>query len=102
MALKAKLISGILIICLIQILLEAGSYTEEAKLDGKELFHSEKFKCFTCHGKNGVGGKGPSFIGYGKKYLKEDILHKAAHNCPPTGACDPKQLGAIVDYIQTL
>jgi mono/diheme cytochrome c family protein len=102
MSLNVKFISAVLLAGSVLFLGVAKSYTEEAKLDGKELFKSEKFKCFTCHGENGKGGRGPAFTGYGKKYLKEELMQKAAHNCPPTGACDPKQLGAIVDYIRTL
>jgi mono/diheme cytochrome c family protein len=70
--------------------------------EGKSLFLSEKYKCFTCHGEKGEGGKGPSFIGIAKKQTVPEMMKAAAHNCPPTGACSPKELGAIVDYLRTL
>jgi len=71
--------------------------------DGKKLYSSQKFKCHKCHGPTGrEGGMGPSFKGVGKKYSRDQLMERAAHNCPPTGACDPKQLGAIVDYLRTL
>ncbi|MBI3794944.1 MAG: c-type cytochrome [Nitrospinae bacterium] len=71
-------------------------------IEGKALFMSEKYKCFTCHGEKGEGGKGPSFIGVGKKLSNAEMMKKAAHNCPPTGACSPKDLSAIVDFLRTL
>ena len=84
----------------------ASSNAEEGKAkaeEGKTLYSSAKFKCFQCHGKTGVeGGMGPSFEGVGKKYDRDQLMERAAHNCPPTGTCDPKQLGAIVDYLRTL
>lgn len=71
--------------------------------EGKKYYTSKKFKCFQCHGPTGAeGGMGPSFKGVGKKYTHDQLMEKAAHNCPPTGACDPKQLGAIVEYLRTL
>lgn len=71
--------------------------------EGKTLYTSAKFKCFQCHGPTGVeGGAGPSFKGVGKKYDKPTLLEHAAHKCPPTGVCNPKELGAIVDYLMTL
>jgi len=70
---------------------------------GKVIFTSEKFKCSKCHGPTGKeGGKGPSFKGISKKYTHAQLMERAAHNCPPTGACDPRQLSAIVDYLRTL
>ncbi len=71
--------------------------------EGKKLYASQKFGCHGCHGPTGAeGGAGPSFAGVGKKYDHETLMERAAHNCPPTGACDPKQLGAIVEYLRTL
>lgn len=69
---------------------------------GKALYLGEKFKCYTCHGKEGEGGMGPSFKGIGKKYSVDEILQKAAHRCPPTGKCNPQELRAIVDFLRTL
>ncbi len=75
-------------------------YTTE---DGKAMFGSKKFNCFKCHGPTGVeGGIGPSFKGVGKRYTKGKLMQRAAHACPPSGACDPQQLGAIVEYLRTL
>ncbi len=70
--------------------------------NGKALYLSEKYRCFSCHGKTGEGGMGPSFKGIGRKYGLEDLIHRAAHNCPPTGACSPKDLRAIAEYLRTL
>jgi len=71
--------------------------------EGKSLFMSSKYKCFQCHGPTGVeGGSGPSFKDVAKKYDKPKLLELAAHKCPPTGMCSPKELGAIVDYLLTL
>lgn len=71
--------------------------------EGKALYTSSKFKCFQCHGPTGAeGGAGPSFKDIGKKYDKPKLLELAAHKCPPTGVCNPKELGAIVDYLMTL
>jgi len=70
---------------------------------GKDYYSSAKFRCFKCHGPTGTeGGMGPSFKGIGKRYDKSGLMERAAHACPPTGACDPEQLGAIVDYLRTL
>jgi mono/diheme cytochrome c family protein len=70
---------------------------------GKELYRSQKFGCHQCHGPTGAeGGPGPSFAGIGARYDRDQLMERAAHNCPPTGACDPKQLAAIVDYLRTL
>ena len=70
---------------------------------GKVIFTSEKFKCSHCHGPTGTeGGKGPSFKGISKKYSRDQLMERASHKCPPTGACDPRQLAAIVDYLGTL
>ncbi|MBF0169880.1 MAG: cytochrome c [Nitrospinae bacterium] len=72
-------------------------------VEGKRLYASQKFGCHRCHGPTGAeGGMGPSFTGIGKKYDQTALMERAAHNCPPTGACDPKQLGAIVAYLRTL
>lgn len=71
--------------------------------EGKALYSSEKFRCYQCHGPTGAeGGMGPSFKGVGKKFTRDQLMERAAHNCPPTGVCDPKQLGAIVDYLRSL
>lgn len=71
--------------------------------EGKSLYMSSKFKCFQCHGPTGAeGGMGPSFKGVAKKYDKPALLERAAHKCPPTGVCNPKELGAIADYLMTL
>lgn len=75
----------------------AGLSAEEP---GKALYLGQKYHCYSCHGTNGAGGGGPSFIGIGKKYDTEALLKRAAHNCPPTGACNPKELRALVDYIR--
>lgn len=81
----------------------ASSNMSSEAAEGKELYQSAKFKCFKCHGPTGTeGGMGPSFKGVGKKYTHDQLMERAAHNCPPTGACDPKQLGAIVEYLRTL
>ncbi|MGK7345264.1 MAG: c-type cytochrome [Candidatus Nitrospinota bacterium M3_3B_026] len=81
----------------------ASSNMSSKAAKGKELYQSAKFKCFKCHGPTGAeGGMGPSFKGVGKKYTHDQLMERAAHNCPPTGACDPKQLGAIVEYLRTL
>lgn len=70
---------------------------------GKVVFASEKFKCSQCHGPTGKeGGSGPSFAGVSKKYSRAQLMERASHKCPPTGACDPRQLSAIVDYLGTL
>lgn len=72
--------------------------------DGKSLFQGEKYRCYSCHGKNGegVGASAPGFKGVGKKYSQAEMMKRAAHNCPPTGACNPKELEAIVAYLRTL
>lgn len=71
--------------------------------EGKALYMSSKFKCFQCHGPTGVeGGSGPSFKGVAQKYDKPKLLELAGHKCPPTGVCNPKELGAIADYLLTL
>ncbi len=80
------------------ILSSSASFAE----DGKKLYKSSKFNCVQCHGENGEGGVGPSFKGIGKRLSHAELMRHAAHNCPPTGACDPKQLGAIVEYLRTL
>ncbi|MBM2837854.1 MAG: Cytochrome c protein [Deltaproteobacteria bacterium] len=69
---------------------------------GRELYLGEKFKCYTCHGKEGEGGMGPSFKGIGKNQSVDEILQKASHRCPPTKQCNPKEIGAIVNYLRTL
>lgn len=71
-----------------------------AQENGKSLYESKKFGCVNCHGTGGEGGRGPSFKGIGKKYSKDQLMKRASHNCPPTGACSPKELGAIVEYIR--
>ena len=78
----------------------AGDKDNVAK--GKELYLGEKFKCYTCHGKEGEGGMGPSFKGIGKNQSVDEILQKASHRCPPTKQCNPKEIGAIVNYLRTL
>jgi len=71
--------------------------------EGKILYSAQKYNCAKCHGPTGAeGGMGPSFKGVGKKYDKTKLMERAAHNCPPTGTCSPKDLGAIVDYLRTL
>lgn len=69
---------------------------------GKELYLGGKFKCYACHGKEGEGGKGPSFKGIGKKQSVDEILQRATHRCPPTGQCNPEEIRAIVNYLRTL
>lgn len=76
--------------------------TAEEKLDGQALFTSAKFKCDRCHGADGMGGRGPSFKGVGKKYDRDQLMERSAHRCPPSGACSPAELGAIVDWLRTL
>lgn len=85
-------------------ILSAAVFAEDkdSAATGKELYLGEKFKCYTCHGKEGEGGKGPSFKGIGKKQSADEILQKAAHRCPPTKQCNPKEIGAIVNYLRTL
>ncbi|VAX20762.1 hypothetical protein MNBD_NITROSPINAE01-1186 [hydrothermal vent metagenome] len=81
------------------------SFADESPSEkyGKVVFASEKFKCSKCHGPTGAeGGQGPSFKGVSKKYTHAQLMERAAHNCPPAGACDPRQLAAIVDYLGTL
>lgn len=70
--------------------------------EGKSLFQGEKYRCYSCHGKNGEGGSAPGFKGVGKKYSQSEMMKRAAHNCPPTGACNPKELEAIVSYLRTI
>lgn len=70
--------------------------------NGKELYLGQKYHCFSCHGVHGEGGDGPAFKGIGKKYDQQTLLKRAAHNCPPTGACNPKELHALVEYIRTM
>ncbi len=70
--------------------------------DGKSLYLGEKYKCYSCHGKNGEGAAGPSFKGVGKKYSQDEMMKRAAHQCPPTGACSPKDIEALVGYLRTL
>lgn len=71
--------------------------------EGKALFQGEKYKCYTCHGKNAEGGtSAPGFKGVGKKYSQSEMMKRAAHNCPPTGACNPKELEAMVAYLRTI
>ncbi|MBI4666659.1 MAG: c-type cytochrome [Nitrospinae bacterium] len=69
---------------------------------GKELYHSQKFKCYTCHGQRAQGGSAPNLRKAANKFSKATLLKRAAHMCPPTGMCSPKQLGAIVDYLRSL
>ena len=85
-------------------ILSAAAFAEEKDntAKGKELYLGEKFKCYTCHGKEGEGGMGPSFKGIGKKHSVDEILERATHRCPPTGKCNPKEIRAIVDYLRTL
>lgn len=85
------------------ILHTVNAYAAPAAQEGKNLYLSSKFKCFQCHGPTGVeGGSGPSFKGVAQKYDKPKLLERAGHNCPPTGVCNPKELGAIADYLLTL
>lgn len=70
--------------------------------EGKALFLGEKYHCYSCHGKNGEGASGPSFKGVGKKFSQDEMMKRAAHKCPPTGACNPKELEAIVSYLRTI
>ncbi len=70
--------------------------------EGKSLFQGEKYRCYSCHGKNGEGVSAPGFKGVGKKFSQEEMMKRAAHNCPPTGACNPKELEAIVSYLRTI
>jgi mono/diheme cytochrome c family protein len=69
---------------------------------GEVLYNSEKYRCVSCHGERGKGGLGPSFAGVMTNLNKEMLMKRAAHRCPPTGACNPTELGAIVDYIKSL
>ena len=85
------------------ILHTVNAYSSPSAQEGKSLYMSSKFKCFQCHGPTGVeGASGPSFKGVAKKYDKPQLLELAAHKCPPTGMCSPKELGAIADYLLTL
>jgi mono/diheme cytochrome c family protein len=70
--------------------------------EGRTLYMAEKYKCYTCHGEKGEGGKGPAFIGIGKKLTTPDLIKAAAHMCPPTGACSPHDIEAIAGYLRTL
>jgi len=74
----------------------------DAIKEGKSLFLSEKYKCFSCHGKDGGGGTGPSFKGVGKKFTTPELIKQAAHHCPPTKACSPKDMAALAEYLRTL
>lgn len=69
---------------------------------GKELYLSSKYRCYSCHGQNGEGASGPSFKGIGKKYDLETLIKKAAHNCPPTGMCSPKEMRLMAIFLRTL
>ncbi|MBI5178715.1 MAG: cytochrome c [Nitrospinae bacterium] len=69
---------------------------------GQKLFLNKKYRCATCHGKRGQGGIGPAFQGIGAKYSQDELMKRAAHNCPPTGSCNPKELNAIITYLRTL
>lgn len=69
--------------------------------EGKALYKSPKYKCFQCHGPTGTEGS-PSFKGIAQKYNKAKLMERATHNCPPAKSCNPKELGAIVDYLLTL
>ncbi len=80
----------------------AAAYAADVS-EGKALFQGEKYKCYTCHGKDGAGGtSAPGFKGASKKYSQSEMMKRAAHNCPPTGACNPKELEAIVSYLRTI
>lgn len=74
----------------------------DAIKEGKDLFMSEKYKCFSCHGKDGEGATGPSFKGVGKKFTTPELIKQAAHHCPPTKACSPKDMAALAEYLRTL
>lgn len=95
-----------LIICIISVFVLSSAVFAHEDMDnvekGKALYLGKKFKCYICHGKEGEGGRGPSFKGIGKKYSVDEILQKAAHRCPPTGKCNPQELRAIVDFLRTL
>ncbi len=79
----------------------AAAYAADVS-EGKSLFQGEKYRCYSCHGKNGEGISAPGFRGIGKKYSQSELLKRAAHNCPPTGACNPKELEAIISYLRTI
>jgi cytochrome c553 len=71
--------------------------------EGKALYASPKYKCFNCHGPTGVeGGGGLPLKGLPQKYGRDKLMERAAHSCPPTKSCSPKELNAIVDYLLTL
>lgn len=74
----------------------------DAIKEGKALFLSEKYKCFSCHGKDGEGAAGPSFKGVGKRFTTPELIKQAAHHCPPTKACSPKDMAALAEYLRTL
>ncbi len=69
---------------------------------GKELYLGSKYHCYSCHGQNGEGGGGPSFIGIGKRYDLNTLIKSAAHRCPPTGACSPKDMRLLAIYLRSL
>jgi mono/diheme cytochrome c family protein len=79
----------------------SGAYAADVS-EGKSLFQGEKYRCYSCHGKNGEGADAPGFKGFGKKYSRDEMMKRAAHKCPPTGACNPKELEAIVSYLRTI
>lgn len=81
--------------------LAAAAYAADGS-EGKALFQGEKYRCYSCHGKNGEGASAPGFKGVGKKYSQGEMMKRAAHNCPPTGACNPKELEAIISYLRTI
>lgn len=92
-----KKIMGSVSLVLLGGLAHAGLSAEEP---GKALYLGQKYHCYSCHGTSGAGGSGPSFVGIGKKYDTEALMKRAAHNCPPTGACSPKELRALVEFIR--
>lgn len=96
-----KKLAGVMALALI---LSTGSAMANPVVrEGRLLYLSPKFKCFQCHGPTGAeGGRGPSFRGIGVRLKKPQILERAAHRCPPTGMCNPKELNAIVEYLMTL
>ena len=93
---------GIFVISIFILSAVAFAEDKDNATKGKELYLGEKFKCYTCHGKEGEGGMGPSFKGVGKKQSVDEILQKAVHRCPPTGQCNPTEIRAIVNYLGPL
>lgn len=99
---KSLKVSGVFVISIFILSATVFAEDKDNAAKGKELYQGEKFKCYTCHGKEGEGGMGPSFKGIGTKQSVDEILQKAAHRCPPTKQCNPTEIRSIVNYLRTL